>query len=926
MQSRTEAIAAFLQASTHRDLADRFASGLEVQVTVAQDNGEPACDRETGKPRRNTYIDPDVSGGEPWFNYRIPQNANNEPKSNDGPQRFSLSEHAEAVGITGWDWQRSRSVAVGFDFDGIVNHAEGVGISHDELERVKQAACELPYVEVRKSTSGTGLHLWVVFDENDLPETANHLEHAALARAVLSQMSFECHFDFAAAVDCAGMVLWIWHRKMTAENEGLKLIKAARTPLTEYPRDWRDHLSVVARKGRRTRVKGPANDADATAIARYASDRAPVQLDAKHHEFMDCYKATGFEGYWQQDHRLFTAHTCGVAKVVSDMKMLGVFETQSQGSDPRTPNCFLFPLANGARRVFRYGTGGGQAQEADTWEESPSGWTTCTINVTPTLEQVAKAYAGVRRPTPRGVAYIFRDSSAARKAVAAFGGDLAPPSWITEAPTPRPVTITFHSGGGLLVSMPHNTEDEVDGRAAGFYELGWMKERGPVWAQLFEVETTPKSANYEDLADDIVRHVAQAGEQEGLYVNTERGWQKQTVDQVKAHLTHKGVKGAMQADVLGWCSNNPYELVSKPFQPEYPGHRGWNRNAAQLKTVPSPAAGPTPTWDAILSHTGAGLDDAVSGDPWCQENGIATGGEYLTFWVANLIRFPERRLPLLAMFSPEQGTGKSTLHEAVRELITDEGFTFGDVALREARAFNGELHGRALCVSEETNLASCKQAYDRIKAWVTNPTLPIHPKGGTPFAVVNVSHWIVCTQYITSVPIAPRDERIVLWEVRRFEGMEIPKPELMERLGKEAPYFLRKLMDLDLSDVCGRHTLPVLMTPEKVEAMHASPISAASLDGARLDLAKAVLVAFRSKNVAIELDGEWRATAEQLLDILGNWDGQAERKNQKSRATQVGTLIMQTADFLRENGVNLEREDGRVRTYILTKTEREIAA
>ncbi len=38
--TKTEAIKAFLMASTHRDLAERYHFGMEVQVNVAQDDGE----------------------------------------------------------------------------------------------------------------------------------------------------------------------------------------------------------------------------------------------------------------------------------------------------------------------------------------------------------------------------------------------------------------------------------------------------------------------------------------------------------------------------------------------------------------------------------------------------------------------------------------------------------------------------------------------------------------------------------------------------------------------------------------------------------------------------------------------------------------------------------------------------------------------
>ena len=69
-------------------------------------------------------------------------------------------------------------------------------------------------------------------------------------------MSSECNFDFASQIDCCGGVMWIWHRKMTAENHGLEIIKPATKVLTaaDLPANWRDHIEVVTRKRSKVRV------------------------------------------------------------------------------------------------------------------------------------------------------------------------------------------------------------------------------------------------------------------------------------------------------------------------------------------------------------------------------------------------------------------------------------------------------------------------------------------------------------------------------------------------------------------------------------------------------------------------------------------------------------------------------------------------
>lgn len=246
MPKVTEAISRFLaaKAASHpgRDLLERYLScggpaSLETQMNVAAGDGEPV------EGKRTTWTD----GINSWWNIRIPRNANAEPTWNDYELRFAPEIYAEAIGSTGWDWRSRCSRWIGFDFDSITGHAKGVGITDEELQRVFEAARAIPYVETRRSTGGKGWHLYVYL--NGVP-TANHTEHAALARCVLGMMSSEAGFDFASQVDCCGGVMWLWHTKISESNQGLALVKAATRGLSvgDLPSNWHDHIEVVIGK------------------------------------------------------------------------------------------------------------------------------------------------------------------------------------------------------------------------------------------------------------------------------------------------------------------------------------------------------------------------------------------------------------------------------------------------------------------------------------------------------------------------------------------------------------------------------------------------------------------------------------------------------------------------------------------------------
>ena len=171
--TKTEAVKYLLTKHTHPDLAALYDPGLEVQVSVAQDGGD-RVDKEFKGKTYGVWTD----GRTEWKSFRIPRNADSDAEDNDGPMNFNLEAHVEGIGMTGWDWRRRVSLWSAYDFDSIVGHAEGHRgkLTDEELAEVKRRAMSIPWVTVRKSTGGKGIHLYVFLP--DVP-TANHTEHAA---------------------------------------------------------------------------------------------------------------------------------------------------------------------------------------------------------------------------------------------------------------------------------------------------------------------------------------------------------------------------------------------------------------------------------------------------------------------------------------------------------------------------------------------------------------------------------------------------------------------------------------------------------------------------------------------------------------------------------------------------------------------------
>jgi hypothetical protein len=153
---------------------------MEVQVNVIRGDDAERIEGEYKGIRWAGWTD----GLQVWKPFRIPWNAGVEAEYKDSEIRFNLETYALGIGMTGWDWEDKRSRWVAFDFDSLIGHK--VGLSDSELSTISDQLSVIPWVTVRTSTSGRGLHIYIFLGGpfKEL-EVSNHHEHAALARAIL---------------------------------------------------------------------------------------------------------------------------------------------------------------------------------------------------------------------------------------------------------------------------------------------------------------------------------------------------------------------------------------------------------------------------------------------------------------------------------------------------------------------------------------------------------------------------------------------------------------------------------------------------------------------------------------------------------------------------------------------------------------------
>jgi hypothetical protein len=804
MPLASEALSNFLHArktAANADLVDRWSIAMETQVNVIAGDGEPVA----GK--KSTWS----NGSSTWHSIRIPKNAATEPTWEDYKIGYPFDLYAEGIGMTGWDWKSHRSRHFGYDFDALTGHAQGIGIDDEKLEKVKQAACALPYVEVRRSTGGGGIHLYVYIDEAGVP-TENHTEHAALARCILGMMSAECGFDFASAIDACGHVMWVWHRKMSAENRGLEIIKPAtkHLSLADLPANWRDHIEVV--RGRRTKVRiNEVAEDDMDPFEALASSRKIIPLDESHKAQIEALMRSGATTLWVADHHLLQTHTTALRDLLEGpegkaLKLVGIFRTISEGRDLGTPNCFLFPLSNGAWRVYRFSPG---IAEAETWTQDGQGWTTCYFNRYPDLTTACTLFGGVEREEG---GYVFSSPEAAIEAAKSLGEQIKLPDIGN-----RKVTLKAHKDGRLVVEI-ERTKEYKDKPLEG-----WDDKKGK-YVKILKIKTDSQEDDDLDFNefDCVVRALETAAvEHAGWVVKKQKEWVRQPSANVKMVLQSLGQPKADAEAIMGAAVARGWRLVNLPFREEYPGGRQWNMDAAQFKYKPAELADDEvahhPHWDLIFDHIGHELTPALRELPWAVNAHIRTGADYLRAWVACAFRDPFQPTPYLFFHGPED-SGKSIFHEALQRLVT-KGVVQAKRALEGRDGFNGELSGAIICAVEEVDISKCPGARERLKAWVTGRTIPIRKMRHDIFEQPNATHWVHTANSRENCPIFPGDTRITaIYVSDLLEEQRIAKPKLEVLLEQEAPHFLHTLMHLELPPMIDRLRLPVVTTASKLSA------------------------------------------------------------------------------------------------------------
>ena len=620
------------------------------------------------------------------YRIRLPLNR----KFKNKPLGYNLPIYTERLGVSGWDYANQLSIFGGCDYDAKgENHA--VGLMEDKLEEIWHAAVRSGYFTVVLSRNNEfantdtpwkgGFHLYVKF-RTPLP-AATRRDHRNNVLAAFRTVGKEAEFNFLEYADHKGDVLFVYHWK--------------KKPAT---------LEPVHNAEKGVDVDPTLVDTPATPAQDVASDE--FELSLAQQRFLDyCLTKQGRF----VDGRL-EVHTVVVAEYLNENGLSVNFETFATGKDGYQPNAYGFFEPDGRSfKLYRWGDTHGQPSMEPSWPEPEEGeMPYASIQLAHTFES-ACLHAGGLKDTN---GFTLKHSQC-KEALGLLDVELP------DLPDDRTVHITQKKQEFIVEA----------GRMKGETVPGWsLKSINARSLQCLLARHEPHAESGTDLVQIARYVVTPQGDEVGWLMQHEPGlWGIVARSNLEARLLAMfDLSGKDLQRTLGDLMGRRYILVVDPFGKEYQPNRRWNRSSPRYAFEPTPNEQHlvNPHWLRIIEHLGRGLDEAVRFDPWCQENAINNGAEYLFAWQASLFQNPKQSLPYLHFFSESkkgrrhQNAGKSTFHKSMSLLMTT-----GTVDVHRALSemFNSELEGAILGFIEEKKLKP--DSYLNVKALLDADSITI---------------------------------------------------------------------------------------------------------------------------------------------------------------------------------------------------------
>ena len=132
-------------------------------------------------------------------------------------------------------------------------------------------------------------------------------------------------------------------------------------------------------------------------------------------------------------------------------------------------------------------------------------------------------------------------------------------------------------------------------------------------------------------------------------------------------------------------------------------------------------------------------------------------------WVATLIARPRIRMKYgLLLASTMQGVGKTTLGDILRKLVGFRNSSTPSAQEIVSSSFNSWIGSKRLVIVNEIYEGRDKQAYHKLKSFITDESIRINEKFMPSYEIQNWAHFILCSNSPLALRIEADDRRFLV--------------------------------------------------------------------------------------------------------------------------------------------------------------------
>jgi Primase C terminal 2 (PriCT-2)/Family of unknown function (DUF5906)/Bifunctional DNA primase/polymerase, N-terminal len=141
-------------------------------------------------------------------------------------------------------------------------------------------------------------------------------------------------------------------------------------------------------------------------------------------------------------------------------------------------------------------------------------------------------------------------------------------------------------------------------------------------------------------------------------------------------------------------------------------------------------------------------------------------------WLSWVVQNPGRHANYAILLQGVQGDGKTFFAEMLRSVMGVSNVTMLNAQILQDR-FTDWCAGQCVACIEEVRLINDKNKYEvinRIKPYITNNVIEVHPKGGRIYNTKNTTNYLLFTNYRDALPLDDSDRRYLIlfsrWQKR----------------------------------------------------------------------------------------------------------------------------------------------------------------